>query len=173
MPSFADVYNNAPPPSVHSTRANNKSLHPTSSSHIPADAKPLDYRRMSSSKAGMGRTRGPERSSKPEEAPVGPEFAERTRTQSTGEISDGNGSSPLGSPSTSPTAKRSVFGAFERRRASSGSPRNSTVDDTPRNATPGTNTATSPVADKHDLTVPDENRGERRGSISNFFKKVF
>src|ERR1700694_1153062 len=155
MPSFADVYNNAPPPSVHSTRANSKSLHPTSSSHIPADAKPLDYRRMSSSKAGMGRTRGTERSSKPEESPIGPEFAERTRSRSTGGISDGSNSPPLGSPSTSPTTKRSVFGAFEKRRPSgSGSPRNSTADETPRNATTGTSTTTNAVTDKQDLNVP-------------------
>src|SRR6202035_3191451 len=98
------------------------------SRHIPADAKALDYRRMSSSKAGMGRTRGTERSSKPEEAPIGSEFATRTRTGSTGETSDGTNSPPLASPG-SPTTKKNLFGAFERRRASSGSPRNSTVEE--------------------------------------------
>src|SRR5271170_2557259 len=108
MPSFADVYNNAPPPSVHSTRHSTKSSHPTSSSHIPADAKPIDFRRMSSSKAGMGRTRGTERSSKPEEAPIGSEFAERTRMTSTSGNSDGtNSPPPVGSPS-SPSGGRKI-----------------------------------------------------------------
>jgi len=172
MPSFAEVYNNAPAPSIHSTRHSTKHVHPTSSSHLPPDAKAIDVRRMSSSKAGMGRTRGTERSSKPEEAPIGSEFAERTRRGSSGEVSNGSASPPLGSPSTSPTNKRSVFGAFERRRASSGSPRTSTVDEPSNDATmaTGTTTSASPVADKE--AVGEEGQ-ERRGSISNFFKKVF
>src|SRR5271167_2792970 len=120
MPTFAEVYNNAPPPTVHSTRHNHKPhANPTSTSHIPADAKPLDFRRMSSSKAGMGRTRGTERRSKPEEAPIGPEFAERTRMESTSGTSDGNSSPPVGSP-TGPSGARKMLGAFEKRRASSG-----------------------------------------------------
>src|SRR5579859_6387320 len=146
MPSFADVYNNAPAPTIHSTRHNPKSTHPTSSSHIPADAKPIDFRRMSSSKAGMGRTRGTERSSKPEEAPIGPEFASRTRKGSTGEISEGSGSPPLVSPSTSPpNTRKGIFGSFERRRASSGSPRTSTADEPQLNATSPVVTETSAI----------------------------
>jgi hypothetical protein len=167
MPSFADVYNNAPPPSVHSTRHNVKHTHPTSSSHIPADAKPIDYRRMSSSKAGMGRTRGTERSSKPEEAPIGSEFAERTRHNSQGGISDGSSSPPVGSPSSPNTGRKSVFGAFERRRGSSGSPRESSEDTT--NAAMTTTTETAPAADK----AAEENRGGRRSSITGFLKGVF
>src|SRR5271168_1436057 len=124
MPSFADVYNNAPAPSVHSTRYPLKSTHPTSTDHIPANAKALDTRRMSSSKVGLGRTRGTERSSKPEEAPVGPEFAQRTQNVSSGMspttgvastgtsgISDGSASPPSGK-------KGGVFGSWEKGRAS-------------------------------------------------------
>jgi hypothetical protein len=168
MPSFADVYNNAPPPSVHSTRHNVKHNHPTGSSHIPADAKPIDYRRMSSSKAGMGRTRGTERSSKPEEAPIGAEFAERTRHNSQGGISDGSSSPPVGSPSSPNTGRKGVFGAFERRRASSGSPRQSSEEANTNVTTTTTTTDTAPAVDKS----PEENRG-RRSSITGFLKGVF
>jgi len=165
MPTFADVYNNAPAPSVHSTRSPTKSNHPTSTSHIPADAKPIDFRRMSSSKAGMGRTRGTERSSKPEEAPIGPEFAERTRMENTSA-----GSDEAASPTTtgSPSSPRKMFGAFERRRASSGSPRESTSAD----VAPG-ETIASPVFDNSLSPPADGARTERRGSITNFLKKVF
>jgi hypothetical protein len=76
------------------------------------------------------------------------------------------------SPSTSPTTKKSVFGAFERRRGSSGSPRNSTNDERVPDAAIGAST-TSPVTDKQELGVPADENQERRGSISNFFKKVF
>lgn len=165
MPTFSDVYNNAPAPTVHSTRYPTKSSHPTSTSHIPADAKPIDFRRMSSSKAGMGRTRGTERSSKPEEAPVGPEFAERTRIDSNSAGSDGAASPPT---AASPSSPRKVFGSFDKRRASSGSPRQSTSED----PAPG-DTTVPPSADKSPSPTTDEARGERRGSISNFFKKVF
>src|SRR5271170_604417 len=156
MPSFADVYNNAPAPSVHSTRYPLKSTHPTSTSHIPPDAKPLDTRRMSSSKAGMGRTRGTERSSKPEEAPQGPEFAERTRNLNADETPSTTSPGPSDG-STSPTSgrKSAVLGAFDKRRTSSGSPR---------------------LSDENVTEVAAEEQkveGERRGSISNFFKKVF
>jgi hypothetical protein len=164
MPSFADIYNNAPAPSVHSTRHPSKSSHPTSSSHIPPDAKPIDFRRMSSSKAGMGRTRGTERSSKPEEAPIGPEFAERTQIESTSGVSDGSNSPPVVGSSSSPTAARKILGAFEKRRGSSGSPRNSTTDE------PTDITANS--ADKT-ISPSEEPRSERRGSITHFLKKVF
>src|SRR5438046_2433068 len=167
MPSFADVYHNSAAPSVHSTRHPPKSTHPTSSSHLPADAKPIDFRRMSSSKAGMGRTRGTERSSKPEEAPIGSEFAERTRIDNTGGISDESSSPPIGSPS-SPSASKGILGAFEKRRASSGSPRTSTTED----PVPGTDTSGDP-ADKSLSPPVDESRGERRASITNFFKKIF
>src|SRR5579871_1992271 len=109
MPTFAEVYNNAPAPSVHSTRFPSKSSHPTSLSHIPPDAKPIDFRRMSSSKAGMGRTRGTERGSKPDEPPEGPEFASRTRDAGS---SDG-GQSP---PAESPMGKRAVLAELEKRR---------------------------------------------------------
>ena len=166
MPSFADVYHNAAAPSVHATRNPTKSTHPTSSSHIPPDAKPLDVRRMSSSKVGMGRTRGPDRSSKPEEAPIGVEFAERTRMESTGEISDGSNSPPIGS-SSSPTTGKRALGAFERRRASSGSPRTSTTDE------PNLNIDPSADSGYKSLFPPGEARSERRASISNFFRKVF
>jgi hypothetical protein len=165
MPTFSDVYNNAPAPTVHSTRYPTKSNHPTSTSHIPADAKPIDFRRMSSSKAGMGRTRGTERSSKPEEAPVGPEFAERTRLGSNSAGSDGAASPPT---AESPSSPRKMFGSFEKRRASSGSPRQSTSED----PSPG-DTTVPPSADKSLSPPTDEARGERRGSITNFFKKVF
>lgn len=165
MPTFADVYNNAPAPTVHSTRYPTKSSHPTSTSHIPADAKPIDFRRMSSSKAGMGRTRGSERSSKPEEAPVGPEFAERTRIGSTSAGSDGAASPPT---AESPSSPRKVFGAFDKRRASSGSPRDSTSEDPIVSET-----AVSPTAEKQVSPPGEESRTERRGSITNFFKKVF
>lgn len=167
MPTFAEVYNNAPAPSVHSTRHNLKSTHPTSSSHLPPDAKPIDFRRMSSSKAGMGRTRGTERSSKPEEAPIGPEFAQRTRMENTSGISDDNSPPPVGS-SSSPPGGRKILSAFERRRGSSGSPRVSTSEE------PAI-TITDTSADSADksLSPPEEKSGERRASISNFFKKVF
>lgn len=165
MPTFADVYNNAPAPTVHSTRYPTKSSHPTSTSHIPADAKPIDFRRMSSSKAGMGRTRGTERSSKPEEAPVGPEFAERTRIGGASAASDGAASPPTAG---SPSSPRKIFGAFEKRRASSGSPRESTSEgplaSEPMGSSPADQTLSPPT---------DESRTERRGSITNFFKKVF
>jgi hypothetical protein len=168
MPTFAEVYNNAPPPTVHSTRYPTKSSHPTSISHIPADAKPIDYRRMSSSKAGMGRTRGTERSSKPEEAPVGPEFAERTRIDSTSAGSDGAVSPPTaGSPASSP---RKIFGAFEKRRASYGSPAESAGYDIAV-VDPATGTSTDKPASPP--VVDEAPRTERRGSITNFFKKVF
>ena len=168
MPSFAEVYNNAPAPSIHATRHPSKSSHPTSSSHISPDAKPIDFRRMSSSKAGMGRTRGTERSSKPEEAPIGPEFAERTRHASTGGISDGSASPPTATSPTSP--KKGVLGSFDRvRRLSSGSPRTSTTDE----PTLTTDAAVSPGSPIDKSAVSEEPRGERRGSISNFFKKVF
>lgn len=162
--SFADVYYDGPPPTIHATR-NTKSTHPTSSSHIPLDAPALDVRRMSSSKAGMGRTRGTERSSEPKEPPIGSEFAERTRHSSTGGISNGSPSPP---PGSSPTNRRSVFGAFDRRRGSSGSPGTSTADELSPTAT-----SSNPV----DTTVPETNTAaesprERRGSISNFLKKV-
>ena len=170
MPTFAEVYNNAPPPSVHSTH-NMKSTHPTSSSHIPADAKPIDFRRMSSSKAGMGRTRGTERSSKPEEAPIGSEFAERTRKSSQGGISDGSSSPPIGSPGSPTASKKGMFGAFERRRASSGSPRASCSDEPAVTATT-TNISVEPVTDDK-LEVPPEETRERRSSITTFLKKVF
>ena len=164
MPSFADVYHNAAAPSVHSTRYSTKSTHPTSSSHLSPDAKPLDVRRMSSSKVGMGRTRGTERSSKPEEAPIGPEFAERTRMDGN---SDGSDSPPIGSP-PSPSVGKKVLGAFEKRRGSSGSPRTSTTDEPALSP----DASTDPV-DKSLSPPADESRGERRVSITNFFKKVF
>jgi len=165
MPSFADVYNNAPAPSVHSTRHPSKSSHPTSSSHIPADAKPIDYRRMSSSKAGMGRTRGTERSSKPEEAPIGPEFAERTRMES----SDGSNSPPtVGSPSS----PRKILGSFDRRRGSSGSPRASNEQPAMPDSEIAVSSPVDTAADKP-LSPPADPPTERRGSITNFFKKVF
>ena len=167
MPSFADVYHNAAPPSVHATRYSTKSAHPTSSSHLAPDAKPIDTRRMSSSKVGMGRTRGTERSSKPEEAPIGPEFAERTRIEATGGISDDNDSPPIGSPS-SPSAGKKILGAFEKRRASTGSPRTSTTDEPVLSP----DTPADPV--ERSLSPPtDQSAGERRASITNFFKKVF
>jgi hypothetical protein len=154
MPSFADVYNNAPAPSVHSTRPHAKSTHPTSTSHIPADAKPLNVRQMSSSRVGMGRTRGTERGSKPEEAPVGPEFASRTQ--------DAAGSAPLDSPG----GKKGVLAAYDRRPASLGSPpRDSSTDENDVAIGPDT---TAPSADK---SAPEDR--ERRGSITNFLKKVF
>ena len=169
MPSFAEVYNNAPAPSIHATRHPTKSAHPTSSSHLPPDAKAIDYRRMSSSKAGMGRTRGTERSSKPEEAPIGSEFAERTRHASTGGISDGSASPPTAGSPTSP--KKGVLGSFDRvRRGSSGSPRTSTTDEPTLTTDPAGSPGLSPI-DKP--AGAEEPRGERRGSISNFFKKVF
>lgn len=171
MPTFAEVYNNAPPPSVHSTRHNNKAhAHPTSTSHIPADAKPLDFRRMSSSKAGMGRTRGTERSSKPEEAPIGSEFAERTRKDSQGGISDRSTSPPVGSPGSPTTGKKGIFGSLERRRGSSGSPRASYSDEPPVVA--AATTTVEPVTSEDRLEVPAEPR-ERRSSITTFLKKVF
>jgi hypothetical protein len=166
MPTFADVYNNAPAPTVHSTRHPSKSSHPTSSSHIPADAKPIDFRRMSSSKAGMGRTRGTERSSKPEEAPVGPEFAERTRNPSAGGMSDGSVSPPTLSPS-SPPGKRGVLGAFDKRRASSGSPRASSADE------PSITVTDTTAASPSDTTAVNEEPRERRGSLTTFLKKVW
>lgn len=167
MPSFADVYHNAAAPSVHSTRHPAKSDHPTSSSHLAPDAKPIDVRRMSSSKVGMGRTRGPERSSKPEEAPIGSEFAERTRMESTGVIADDGTAPPVGSSSV-PSATKKVLGVFEKRRGSSGGPRTSTTDEPVLSP----DTSADPV--DNSLSPPaDEIRGERRASISNFFKKVF
>ena len=168
MPSFADVYHNAAAPTVHATRHSTKNPHPTSSSHlIPADAKPIDFRRMSSSKVGMGRTRGTERSSKPEEAPIGPEFAERTRMEGTSGVSDGSDSPTIGSPS-SPTVGKKALAAFEKRRDSSGSPRSSTTDE------PAVSPDTSADPADKSLSPPaDESRGERRVSITNFFKKVF
>ena len=168
MPSFAEVYNNAPAPSIHATRHPTKSSHPTSSSHLPPDAKPIDFRRMSSSKAGMGRTRGPERSSKPEEAPIGPEFAERTRQQSSGGILDGSASPPTAGSPASP--RRGVLASFDRvRRGSSGSPRTSTTDE----PTMAADAAVSPTSPVDKSPVAEESRSERRGSITNFFKKVF
>ena len=168
MPSFAEVYNNAPAPSIHATRHPPKSSHPTSSSHLPPDAKPIDFRRMSSSRAGMGRTRGPERSSKPEEAPIGPEFAERTRQLSTGGIPDTSASAPTTSSPSSP--RKGVLGGFDRvRRGSSGSPRTSTTDE----PTMVTDPASLPASPDDKSPLPEESRAERRGSITNFFKKVF
>jgi|SRR5579871_1688873 hypothetical protein len=162
--SFADVYYDGPPPTIHATR-HQKSSHPTSTSHIPVDAPALDVRRMSSSKAGMGRTRGTERSSEPKEAPIGSEFAERTRQASTGGISNGSASPPLGS---SPNSKRGMFGAFEKRRASSGSPRTSTADEMSPTATT-TNTVETNAPESN---VSAGSPRERRGSIGNFLKKV-
>lgn len=179
MPTFAEVYNNAPPPTVHSTRHNMKSTHPTSTSHIPADAKPIDFRRMSSSKAGMGRTRGTERSSKPEEAPIGSEFAERTRKSSQGGLSDGSNSPPLAavvSPGSPTTGKKSMFSAFDRRRASSGSPRASYSEEpavvATNTNTSATTTSVEPVSEDK-LEVPPEATRERRSSFTTFLKKVF
>jgi hypothetical protein len=108
----------------------------------------------------MGRTRGTERGSKPEEAPIGPEFAERTRLGSESAGSDGAGSPPTAG---SPSSPRKVFGSFDKRRASSGSPRISTSED----PSPGD------TADKTLSPTGDEARTERRGSITNFLKKVF
>ena len=147
MPTFAEVYNNAPAPSVHSTRYPSKSTHPTSVSHIPPDAKPLDVRRMSSSKAGMGRTRGTERSSKPEEPPVGPEFASRTQKALGAEQLQETG---MDSP------RKDALGAFERRRGSS-----STAEDQATETTP-------PAAEK----VANEQNRNRRSSLSTFMKKI-
>ena len=113
----------------------------------------------------MGRTRGTERSSKPEEGPIGPEFAERTRMDSTSAGSDGAASPPTAG---SPSSPRKMFGAFDKRRASSGSARESTSADLATGeplASPASDNALSPP--------PDEARTERRGSITNFFKKVF
>jgi hypothetical protein len=63
-----------------------------------------------------------------------------------------------------------MVGAFDKRRASSGSPpRDSTADD--HEPTLVADNAGSPI-DKSALPVPEETR-ERRGSITNFFKKVF
>jgi hypothetical protein len=121
---------------------------------------------MSSSKAGMGRTRGPERSSKPEEAPIGSEFAERTRIESTEGISDDSSSPTAGSP-PNPISGRKIFGAFEKRRASSGSPRTSTADE------PTLPADNAPDAADKNLSPPEVKGGERRASITNFFKKVF
>jgi hypothetical protein len=119
-------------------------------------------RRMSSSKAGMGRTRGTERSSKPEELPEGPEFA--TRTRDVDLEAEGNGATAT---AESPTTRKGVFGAFDRRRASSGSPArmSSTEEADSAIAAEDTKAGLSPP--------PDENRGERRGSITQFLKKVF
>jgi hypothetical protein len=166
--SFADVYYDGPPPSIHATRQGSKSTHPTSVDHIPADAPAIDFRRMSSSKAGMGRTRGTERSSVPKEAPIGSEFAERTRHSSMGGISNGSASPPLGSSPAN--TKKSFFGG---RRGSSGSPRTSTADELSPTAT----TSNAPVAVPADPATPETNVAgeptrERRGSLGNFLKKV-
>jgi len=129
---------------------------------------------MSSSKAGMGRTRGTERSSKPEEAPIGDEFAQRTRKSSQGGISDGSNSPPIGSPGSPTTGRKSMFSAFERRRHSSGSPRASYSEEPAVAATPtATTTISVDPATEDKLEVPPEANRERRGSITTFLKKVF
>ena len=99
----------------------------------------------------MGRTRGTERGSKPEEAPIGPEFAERTRDASTGT------SDAVAAGASGPTErKKSTLSSFEKRRPSSDDP------------------AAESSAVEPDKTVAEENRGgERRGSITNIFKKIF
>jgi hypothetical protein len=149
MPTFDAVYNNAPAPSVHSTRHTTKSSHPTSLDHIPADARPLDVRRMSSSKVGMGRTRGTERGSKPDEAPIGPEFATRTRDVG-------------GSDEGSTSVGKRALAAYEKRSGSSGSPRNSSSDEP--------DTVADPPAVVNDKPGSP---AERRGSVANFFKNMF
>jgi hypothetical protein len=120
---------------------------------------------MSSSKVGLGRTRGTERSSKPEEAPVGSEFAQRTQVTSgmsptTTAIPSTSGTSGTSDGSASPSGKKSgVFGSWEKR-ASSASPRLSDEN------------VVSESAISEEQPKPVES-GERRGSITNFFKKVF
>lgn len=152
MPTFEGIYNSAPAPSVHSTRHPPKSSHPTSLSHIPPDAKPMDHRRMSSSKVGMGRTRGTERSSKPEEAPIGPEFAERTR--------NAGASDEDTSPSSS--AGKRALAAFDKRRGSSGSPRDSTSDEPAVVADPTAISGDKPAGPN-----------DRRTSVVTFLKNIF
>lgn len=101
----------------------------------------------------MGRTRGTERGSKPDEAPEGPEFASRTRDV-------GNSDGGLSPPTESPMGKRAVLASLEKRRPSSGS----AVEDAA-----GTSDAVDPL-DR--LPIPDDNH-ERRGSFANMFKKIF
>ena len=116
----------------------------------------------------MGRTRGTERGSEPKEAPIGSEFAQRTRQSSTGGISNGSSSPPLGS---SPNSKRTggLFSSFDRRRGSSGSPRTSTADELSPGAEPGSS-AVDTTAPETNLTA--EGQRERRGSLGNFLRKV-
>jgi hypothetical protein len=161
--SFADVYHDGPPPSVAATRSTTTS-HPTSSSHIPPNAPALDTRRMSSSKQGMGRTRGAERGSEPKELPVGSEFAERTRRGSA--VSSDDMGSPQASTSLQEPWKTGLWNALRRRSVG-----NVQMDEPSPQEVTSVDGSGVVVSSPTEIPAQEESR-ERRGSLSAILKKV-